>query len=124
MALKNLWNRLTGRAPATETPAETHHGGLPEPFEPPPPDAAGIDVTHIEFNLTYSKDSYRNRPRGFYLSVQPVEVESQFVRMIPMQGVRGFVSPSPVVRLSKAARKAAHANVGVETLTAYLEQVG
>ncbi|MDT8331949.1 signal recognition particle-docking protein FtsY [Roseomonas gilardii] len=44
MALKNLWNRLTGRAPATETPAETHHGGLPEPFEPPPPDAAGIDV--------------------------------------------------------------------------------
>ncbi|WP_313959802.1 signal recognition particle-docking protein FtsY [Roseomonas gilardii] len=45
MALKNLWNRLTGRAPATETPAEVHHGGLPEPFEPPPPpDAAGIDV--------------------------------------------------------------------------------
>ena len=85
---------------------------------------AGIDVTHIEFNLTYSKDSYRNRPRGFYLSVQPVEVESQFVRMIPMQGVRGFVSPAPVARLSKAARKAAHANVGVETLTAYLEQVG
>nr|WP_282615041.1 signal recognition particle-docking protein FtsY [Roseomonas gilardii] len=45
MALKDLWNRLTGRAPATETPTETPPGGLPEPFEPPPPpDAAGIDV--------------------------------------------------------------------------------
>lgn len=50
MALKDLWNRLTGRAPATEAPPEgppqtPSHDGLPEPFEPPPPpDAVGIDV--------------------------------------------------------------------------------
>ncbi|SUE63462.1 Cell division protein FtsY [Roseomonas gilardii subsp. rosea] len=50
MALKDLWNRLTGRAPATEAPPEgpsqaPPHDGLPEPFGlPPPPDAAGIDV--------------------------------------------------------------------------------
>jgi fused signal recognition particle receptor len=46
MALKDLWNRLTGRAPVTETPPEgtPPHDGLPEPFEPPPPPDAGIDV--------------------------------------------------------------------------------
>lgn len=83
----------------------------------------GINATHMEFSLTYNKGGgYRNTKRGFYLAVQPIEMSDGFVRTVPLNGVRGFVSPEPITRVSKAARKAAHGTITTDLLERYLGQ--
>ena len=65
-----------------------------------------IDGQTIEVQLLYNKDG---RPRGFYLYVKPVTIEHHETystrTYVGWSGVRSFVSPAPIARVSKKAKK-------------------
>lgn len=52
-------------------------------------------------SVYYSKDSGR---RGFYLSMTPGETDGTFNRYHIMEGIRVFLSPAPIARVSKKAK--------------------
>lgn len=40
------------------------------------------DGTHIDIEVRYHKDAYRGRPRGFYLSAQPVTPDTGYTSYV------------------------------------------
>lgn len=82
----------------------------------------------LRVSVSYDKgnpDSYRPRRRGFYLSLTPdySEPGSMFVRLNISEGARAFISPAPIARVSKKAKREALENVSPDFLERFVESV-
>ena len=71
-------------------------------------------------SVYYSKDSGR---RGFYLSITPGERDGMFNRYHIMEGIRVFLSPAPIARVSKKAKVEAIAEATPSLTIRLLETV-
>lgn len=82
-----------------------------------------IDGQTVEVKLLYNKDG---NPRGFYLYVSPVEIKHYDTystrTYVGWTGVRAFVSPAPITRVSKKAKRDAQ-KVCAEYLAEMIEEV-
>lgn len=83
-----------------------------------------VDGQTIEVQLLYNKD--RN-PRGFYLYVKPVTIEHHATystrTYVGWSGVRAFVSPAPIARVSKKAKRDAQAGITADYLAGMIREV-
>ena len=83
-----------------------------------------IDGQTIEVQLLYNKDG---NPRGFYLYVKPVTInhyETYSTRTyVGWSGVRAFVSPKPITRVSNKAKRDAQAGITAEYIKGMIMEV-
>lgn len=71
-------------------------------------------------SVYYSKDSGK---RGFYLSITPGERNGMFNRYHIMEGIRVFLSPAPIARVSKKAKTDAIAEAIPPVILCLLETI-
>lgn len=71
-------------------------------------------------SVYYSRDSGR---RGFYMSITPGERDGMFNRLHIMEGIRVFLSPAPIARVSKKAKNDAIAGAIPSVILCLLETI-